>query len=118
MKFIFYIITVVLLAFTLKLLFDIYRSIKLHKKRSKRIEEWSSFNKLLISYTSEITDSQVKSEYISHCMRILTSEKSIDFITSDHAIQSIENEIIEKFSNHIPSLKQKSREKKLNRILN
>jgi hypothetical protein len=78
------------------------------------IDHWSIFNQTLIDWGEEISDIHMKHEYIHFCaseMSIRLKEKE-----TNHNMR-IKKEVIDKFINHIPSLKQEVREEKINKIL-
>jgi hypothetical protein len=82
------------------------------------IDHWSDFrykiiNQTLIDWGEEISDIHIKHEYTHFC----ASEISRGFKNED-GIREFRKEIIDKFIDHIPSLKQELREEKLNKILN
>jgi hypothetical protein len=89
-----------------------------HKKYITSIEQLSNFNKKVIKWSEEIQDVLIRHEYLHFCtnrMYKITGETKT-FRLEEYNI--LKQEIIEKFVNHIPSLKQELREEKLNKILN
>jgi hypothetical protein len=89
-----------------------------HKEYITSIEKLSNFNKKVIKWSEEIKDELIRHEYLHFCtnrMYKITGETKT-FRLEEYNI--LKQEIIEKFINHIPSLKQELREEKLNKILN
>lgn len=70
------------------------------------------FSQKLINWASEISDVYIKHEYLHFC----ASEISRGFKNETNR-NRIKNEVIDKFIDHIPSLKQEIREEKINKIL-
>ncbi len=89
-----------------------------------KMNEWSGMNEQLMTWGSEITDISIKTEYLEFCVDKMFNVRRLnyqDFVEGHQLYQSSEslkNEIISKYINHIPSLKQELRENKLNKILN
>ena len=70
-----------------------------------------------LKWGEEITDPTVKNEYLLFCVKSLESiNKGIDE-TIKFDIEAHRKEIIRKYANHIPSLKQEVRDMKLKQIL-
>ena len=97
-----------------------------HKKYITNIEQLSNFNKKVIKWSEEIQDELIRHEYLHFCTnrmfnfdKITGETKTFRFSKKTREEYNIlKQEIIEKFINHIPSLKQELREEKLNKILN
>lgn len=102
-----------------KTIFGFLYSMRNHRKRMSRLNEWSNFNQKMIKWSEEIQDMKIKVEYLEFCTeRVL----KLDYNTMEKiangkdCLSDVRNEIIKKYSNHIPSLKQELREEKLNKI--
>jgi hypothetical protein len=91
-----------------------------HKEYITSIEQLSNFNKKVIKWSEEIKDELIRHEYLHFCTnRIFNFDKITgETKTCLEEYNILKQEIIEKFVNHIPSLKQELREEKLNKILN
>ena len=91
-----------------------------YKKRSKKINEWSQLNNNLIIWLDEI-DIKVKQEYILFCLdKLKLSNESIEVLSyeeMDKHISKSKQEVIEKYSKYIPSLRQEVRDQRINKIL-
>ena len=89
-----------------------------HKEYITNIEQLSNFNKKVIKWSEEIQDELIRHEYLHFCTnRMFKIDKITGEISRFDEYHILEQEIIEKFINHIPSLKQELREEKLNKIL-
>ena len=89
-----------------------------HKEYITSIEQLSNFNKKVIKWSEEIKDELIRHEYLHFCTnRMFKIDKITGEISRFDEYHILEQEIIEKFINHIPSLKQELREEKLNKIL-
>lgn len=83
------------------------------------MKDWSKLHKELLDWSEEITDKDVKKEYLLYCIDIISTNGSLNIESlKDIDIDKTKNDIIKKFSNHIPSLKQEVRENRINKILN
>jgi hypothetical protein len=96
----------------------IISDIKGYRKKVKNIKECSSFYHQLISWSEEITDQHIKKEFLLYCIEIVSTTKiSIDNNPKILDIKYYREILIKKYSNYIPSLKQKIREEKISKIL-
>ena len=86
-----------------------------HKEYITSIEQLS---KKVIKWSEEIQDELIRHEYLHFCTNRMFKIDKITGEISRFDYHILEQEIIEKFINHIPSLKQELREEKLNKILN
>jgi len=106
----------------IKITYGFIVSVTTHKKRINNLNEWSEFNKTMIGWVDEIKDEKIKHEYLLFCTEKvsklnLVSIEELASGKSKFSASEIRKEIIEKYSKHIPSLKQELREEKLNKIL-
>lgn len=81
------------------------------------MDEWSKMNEELVSWSHEIIDNDIKVEYIVFCRDKIFKKMDILDDVSKSKYDDILNEVISKYINHIPSLKQRVRDSKLNEIL-
>lgn len=82
--------------------------------KMKRMRELMSDT---LKWAEEITDPEVKNEYLKFCVSNLQSiSKSLDEAVK-FDVEGHRNEIIRKYANHIPSLKQEVRDMKLKQLL-
>lgn len=70
-----------------------------------------------LRWADEIKDPSVKNEYITFCVANLQSISKSHDGSLKFDVQGHRNEIIRKYSNHIPSLKQEIRDMKIKQIL-
>jgi hypothetical protein len=83
------------------------------------MKDWSKFHKQLLDWSEEILDQEIKKEYLLHCVGVLSDNNNINIEgLKNMDIDKAKNDIIKRFSNHIPSLKQEIRENRINKILN
>lgn len=115
------IFTSVILIFLSFITFNFIRSIVVYRKRMKRLNDFSDFNKTVFSWIEEITDVSVRTQYLNYCSMLITlnyDETIRNYLDGDNdKIQEIKEEIFMRFGSHIPSLKKEFRDKKLNEIL-
>lgn len=105
--------------FAIKMLLSFVLDVSGHRKTMKKMKDWSKLHKELLDWSEEITDKDVKKEYLLHCVDIISNNRILDsesLRTVD--ISKTREDIVSKFSNHIPSLKQELRENRINKILN
>jgi hypothetical protein len=114
------------LSVLIKLVFNFIKENRRHSKRMEKLDQWSDFHKQLIEWSNEITDSNVKVDFINECVHkiIQNSNSRLRPKTGmdigqfdDWSIDKEKSKICEKWGKHIPSLTQEIREKKLNQIL-
>ena len=90
-----------------------------HRKTMNKMKDWSKFHKQLLDWSEEILDQEIKKEYLLHCVSILSNNNNINIEgLKNMDIDKAKDDIIKRFSNHIPSLKQEVRETRINKILN
>lgn len=91
------------------------------------MKDWSKLHKELLDWSEEITNKDVKKEYLLYCIDIISNNNShTNYTNTTLNLESLKmsdvsktrSEIINKFSNYIPSLKQELRENRINKILN
>jgi hypothetical protein len=89
------------------------------RKKSKKLNEWSEFNTKLLAWGDEIQDKSVKQEYLEYCIDKVMGIKNIDINNiANMDLSATKQEVIRKYSKHIPSLKKEVRDQKINKILN
>lgn len=92
-----------------------FKIINDHRKLMRSIrasEKWLEFNQQVTSWISECDDPKSKIELLKYGMIILETTPD------EHKIKNFKKTIVEKWGNHIPSLRQEFREIKLNQLLN
>jgi len=113
--------------FAIKMLLSFVLDVSGHRKTMKKMKDWSKLHKELLDWSEEITDKDVKKEYLLYCIDIISNNNShTNYTNTTLNLESLKmrdvsktrSEIINKFSNYIPSLKQELRENRINKILN
>ena len=110
------------LLFVMALLF--YKFIvdtRLHRKRMNKLDQWSQFHNQLMEWSSEIVDTNVRANFMNGCVHKLISDsndhKLYNDMLDDWSLEEEKQKIYKEWGQHIPSLLQEMREKKLNKIL-
>jgi hypothetical protein len=100
-----------------------------HSKRMKKIEQWSQFHGQLMEWSKEIVDDNVRANFISHCVHKLIQTGNDKFddlakhnrtnnnLLNDWSIDEEKQKVCNEWGQHIPSLLQEIRDKKINQIL-
>jgi len=121
---IFKIIQVLLLLFVLSTMISVvYKFIKenrQHRKRMKKLDEWSKFHGQLMEWSKEIVDVDVRVNFINHCVHNLTQtgyDRLSQDLLSDWSVEEEKQKVCKEWGQHIPSLLQEIRDNKLNKIL-
>lgn len=87
------------------------------RRRISKMEKMRNFLSETVTWAEEISDPNIKNEYLRFCVDNLKKvSKSVDEAVK-FDIESHRQEIIRKYSNHIPSLKQEVRDMKIKQIL-
>ena len=116
--------TVFILTPLLSLIFILYRFIQeniKYRKYMKNLNEWSKFHEQLMNWSKEIVDVQVRVNFINQCAHKLI-KTSNDKLSNDNLLDnwSVEEEkekVCKEWGQHIPSLLQEMRDRKLKQIL-
>lgn len=113
------IVLIFLVLFIFSTCYRFIKSTRLYNKRKMKLDQWSQFHKQLMDWSNEITDSNVKVDFINECVSKLvlgSSDYNKDML-DDWDINESKKNICDKWGKHIPSLLQEIRERKLNKIL-
>jgi hypothetical protein len=94
------------------LFFKMYLNSRKREQQLDIIEQCAEFNQKLINWADEISDIYIKHEYLHFCASEISKPTS-----GLNRNMRIKKEVIDKFIDHIPSLKQEIREEKINKIL-
>ena len=122
---IFKIVQLVFLLFILSTMVGlVYKFIKenrKHRKYMNNLNEWSKFHEQLMAWSKEIVDVEVRVNFINHCAHKLI-KTSNDKLSNDNLLDnwSVEEEkqkVCKEWGQHIPSLLQEMRDKKLNQLV-
>jgi hypothetical protein len=91
-----------------------------HRQRMRKLDQWSQFHGQLMDWSKEIVDDNVRVDFINHCVHKLINTSNDKLSNSDLDDWSVEEEkqkVCKEWGQHIPSLLQEMRDKKLNQIL-
>jgi hypothetical protein len=110
-----------IIKFIIITIFGIFTSVAVtdfirYRRQSRKLKQWLEFNKEMTEWSHEIVDSKLRSEYMNECLRRIVSplrEEEFSKMCVEKEIEKVYN----KWSNHIPSLKQRVRELRLNKII-
>jgi len=88
-----------------------------HRKRMKKINQWSEFHEQLAGWSKEISDVTTRQKFMNECVNKLI-EKVNDGIEGldDWDIEEEKSKISKDWGKHIPSLLQELRQERLNKI--
>lgn len=101
-----------------RILFTVLFTAKKFRKNTKKLNEWSEFNRRLLAWGDEIKDKTVKQEYLQFCIDKVLGIKNLDIDNiTQMSLIDLKQEVITKYIDHIPSLKQEVRDQKINKIL-
>ena len=91
------------------------------RRSNNEFNKFPTFNKNMLAWSEEIQDELIKHEYLHFCTnKMFNIDKNTGVIKLTNRlfeVQLLKQEIIDKFIDHIPSLKQELREEKINKIL-
>jgi hypothetical protein len=100
-----------------------YRFIKENRKHRihmKKLDQWSQFHGQLMDWSKEIVDDNVRVDFINHCVHKLIlhrNDKLSSIDLDDWSVEEEKQKVCNEWGQHIPSLLQEMRDKKLNQIL-
>ncbi len=112
------IFTITILGLVSFFVISAFLNIRRQTNKYKAATKFSKFYNQLIEYSDEITDLNIRSEYIIFLMSIpLSYEETNTESYYESLIDKYKIEISDKFSNYIPSLKKEIRDTKLEKLL-
>jgi len=91
-----------------------------HRKHMERLNEWSKFHEQLMNWSKEIVDLEVRVNFINQCAHELmhfANDKFRNGSLDDWDIEEEKQKVCKEWGQHIPSLLQEMRDKKLKQIL-
>jgi hypothetical protein len=91
-----------------------------HRQRMRKLDQWSQFHGQLMDWSKEIVDDNLRSNFISHCVHKLintSNDKLSNRDLDDWSVEEEKQKVCSEWGQHIPSLLQEMRDKKLNQIL-
>jgi hypothetical protein len=89
-------------------------------KRMKRLDQWSNFHKQSIEWAKEIVDMNVRVKFMNECVSKLSTMNGGEPGVGNLDNWDLEEEkmkVYNQWGQHIPSLLQEVRNKKLNQLL-
>jgi hypothetical protein len=101
----------------------VYKFIKENRKHSNRmrkLDQWSQFHGQLMNWSKEIQDVDVRVNFINHCVHKLIqtgNDKLSNNLLDDWSVEEEKQKVCKEWGQHIPSLLQEMRDKKLKQIL-
>jgi competence protein ComGF len=115
-------VILVVLSLVTPIVWGFIKETRTHRKRMRKLDEWSQFHQNLMNWSREIQDVDVRNNFINECVSrlVLGDSDRLDFdkdMLDDWSIDESKKNICDKWGKHIPSLAQEIREKKLNQIL-
>jgi hypothetical protein len=113
------VIVIFVLITMLSLVWRFIQENRKHRKYMKNLDEWSKFHEQLMAWSKEIVDVNVRVNFINQCAHKLISdsnERAKDMLV-DWSLEEEKQKICKEWGQHIPSLLQEMRDKKLKKIL-
>jgi hypothetical protein len=113
------VIVIFVLITMLSLVWRFIQENRKHREYMKRLNEWSRFHEQLMVWSKEIVDVGVRVNFINHCAHKLISdsnERARDMLV-DWSLEEEKQKVCKEWGQHIPSLLQEMRDKKLKKIL-
>ena len=122
---IFKIVQLVFLLFVLCVMIGIvYKFIKENRKHSRRmrkLDQWSQFHGQLMNWSKEIVDVDARVNFINQCAHKLiqtgNDKLANNNLLDDWSVEEEKQKVCKEWGQHIPSLLQEMRDKKLKQIL-
>jgi len=122
---IFKIVQLVFLLFALCVMIGVvYKFIKenrKHRDRMRKLDQWSQFHGQLMNWSKEIVDVNVRVNFINHCVHKLiqtgNDKLANNDLLDDWSIEKEKQKVCKEWGQHIPSLLQEMRDKKLNQLV-
>jgi hypothetical protein len=118
------IIQLVFLLFILSTMIGVvYKFIKenrKHRDRMRKLDQWSQFHGQLMDWSKEIVDVDVRVNFINQCVHKLIktgNDNLSNNLLDDWSVEEEKQKVCKEWGQHIPSLLQEMRDKKLNQIL-
>lgn len=108
------------LTLTTTLAWRFVKDMRRHNKRMRKLDQWSQFHKQSMEWSKEIQDVNVRVDFLNKCVsklsKINDGASGIGNL-DDWDVEEEKIKICNDWGQHIPSLLQEVREKKLNQIL-
>ena len=121
---IFKIVQLVFLLFVLSTMIGVvYKFIKenrKHRDRMRKLDQWSQFHGQLMDWSKEIVDVNVRVNFINQCVHKLIktgNDNLSNNLLDDWSVEEEKQKVCKEWGQHIPSLLQEMRDKKLNQLV-
>ena len=89
-----------------------------HRRRMRKLDEWTNFHKQLTHWATEILDKKIKDQFMSECLADIVNIKISDVERFDQFDWHKEKmKVYQKWGQYIPSLLQEVRQEKLNKLV-
>jgi hypothetical protein len=118
-KFIQAALILVFLFVMIRVLYGFIQENRKYSKRMKKLDQWSKFHEQLMNWSKEIVDVGVRVNFINHCAHKLINDSNerVKDMLSDWSVEEEKQKVFKEWGQHIPSLLQEMRDKKLKKIL-
>ena len=92
-----------------------------HSKRMKKLDQWSGFHQELMNWSREIVDVDARVNFMNQCVHKLiqtgNDKLANNNLLDDWSVEEEKQKVCKEWGQHIPSLLQEMRDKKLKQIL-
>lgn len=113
-----FILLLIALFVVLRSIFTTIRSGIKHRRRMRKLDQWTNFHKQLTYWATEIVDKTIKDQFLSECLADIMNTKIGDEERFDQFDWHKEKmKVYQKWGQHIPSLLQEVRQEKLNKLV-
>ena len=115
-----FVIVLAVLATMVSIVWNFIKETRVHRKRMRKLKEWSKFHQQLMNWSKEISDVSVRVDFMNFCANELIQQSNQNLkkdMLDDWNVDEEKLKIYERWGKHIPSLLQGVREDKLKSIL-
>ena len=115
-----FVIVLAVLATMVSILWNFIKEMRVHRKRMRKLKDWSNFHQQLMDWSKEISDVSVRVDFVNFCAHELIHQSNQNLkkdMLDDWDIGEEKLKIYQRWGKHIPSLLQSVREDKLKSIL-
>ena len=115
-----FVIVLAVLATMVSILWNFIKEMRVHRKRMRKLKDWSNFHQQLMDWSKEISDVSVRVDFVNFCAHELIHQSNQNLkkdMLDDWNIGEEKLKIYQRWGKHIPSLLQSVREDKLKSIL-
>lgn len=115
-----FIVVLTALFFIIGITWGFLKENRVHRRRMRKLNQWSQFHGQLMDWSKEIKDVGVRVNFINNCAELVhygTDKLRSNKLVDDWSIDEEKVKICDEWGKYIPSLVQEIREKKLNQLL-